>query len=233
MAQTKTQLFTLINTNLPDNASKEITPQDLREVVTQEADSALNVLEPNAQTVVGPVNFAGSLQKGSKDVLVNGKVVEILRAQSTATQNPTGLGAPLQINFGAAVGVPADPVMVSAAGAITFNQAGDYAIRVKVQAGRAAVAGVANILTRALKNGAQAGSTNITKISSNDTVNVLEFRIAFTAIAGDVVVFQIARDPSGVNDGGLIGFTPTGALSAWGATASALLAIEQFQGVTS
>lgn len=233
MAQNKAGLLALINSNLPDNTTGAITPQKHREVETQIFDSALNVVETTAQTVSGPVNFAGTLQKGSKDVLVGGKVVEILRAGSTATQNPSGLGVPLQITFGAAVGVPADPVMMSAAGVLTFNQAGNYAIRVKVQVGRVGSAGVSRILTRALKNGAQAGIPDVTTISSSDAIDMKEVRIAFDALAGDVLVFQVARDPSGADAGGLVGFTATGALAAWGATDSAAIIVEQFVGVTS
>ncbi len=233
MAQDKAALFALINNNLGDNTTGDITPQDVREVATQNADSALNTLESTLQTVSGPVNFAGTLQKGSKDVLVGGKVVEILRAGSTINQNPSGLGVPLQITFGAAVGVPADPVMMSAAGVLTFNQAGNYAIRVKVQVGRVGSTGVSRILTRALKNGAQAGIPDVTTISSSDAIDMKEVRVAFDALAGDVLVFQVARDPSGADAGGLVGFTATGALAAWGATDSAAIIVERFTGVTS
>ena len=46
MALTKSQIFTSIGTNLPDNTSGAITPAKLREVLTQIADapSALLVI---------------------------------------------------------------------------------------------------------------------------------------------------------------------------------------------
>jgi len=40
--KTKTELFTLINTNIPNNTNGLITPEKVREVETQVADSALN-----------------------------------------------------------------------------------------------------------------------------------------------------------------------------------------------
>ena len=41
MAMTKSQIFTLIGTNLPDNTSGAITPAKLREVVTKIADAPI------------------------------------------------------------------------------------------------------------------------------------------------------------------------------------------------
>jgi len=41
VAKTKSEMFTLIGANLPDNTSGAITPAAVREVFTQLADSAL------------------------------------------------------------------------------------------------------------------------------------------------------------------------------------------------
>lgn len=41
MAKTKTEMFTLIGANLPDNTTGLITPEKLREVMTQMADSPI------------------------------------------------------------------------------------------------------------------------------------------------------------------------------------------------
>ena len=233
MAMNKSDLFALINSNLADNTSKAITPQKVREVSTQEVDSALNVAETSSQVVAGPVNFTGTLKKSGKDVLVGGSVGEVLRSASITAQNPTGLGAPLQIVFGAASGSGSTPVQISAAGLVTFNQSGKYAVRVKFQVGRTAGAGISHILTRMLKNGAQVGTPDISSIETANQIYTKESRVAIEVLAGDTIAFQVARDPSGNNSGGLAIFTPTGALSAWGVTASALLVIERFEGVVS
>lgn len=233
MAMNKSDLFALINSNLADNTSKAITPQKVREVSTQEVDSALNTHETSAQTVAGPVNFAGTLKKSGKDVLVGGSVGEVLRSSSLSAQDPTGLGAPLQIVFGAASGTGSSPVQISAAGLVTFNQAGKYAVRVKFQVGRTVATGTSYILTRMLKNGTQVGTTDISALETANQIYAKESRVAIDVLAGDTVTFQVARDPSGNNSGGLTTFTPTGALSAWGVTASALLVIERFDGVVS
>ena len=61
MAKNKADLLALINTNLPDNTTKTITPTKLREVETQMTDSNLNTLESTTQVVAGLVNFTGGL----------------------------------------------------------------------------------------------------------------------------------------------------------------------------
>ena len=233
MAKTRTELFALINSNLPDNTSKAITPAKLREVETQNADSALNTSDLTEQVVAGPVSFASALRKGSKDVLVGGAVTEQLRSVSTATQQPSALGTPLQIVFGAASGTPSDPVQLSAAGVLTFNQAGTYAVRVKFQMGRTAGSAVSYVLTRMLRNGQQVGSPDVSAIETANQIYVKESRVSISVAAGDSVFFQVARDPSGANSGGLINFPPTGALASWGVTATALLVVERFTGATS
>lgn len=64
MAKTKTEIFTLIGANLPDNTTGLITPAALREVMTQMADS--------------PIYATPGV-----------KEVEVLRAASTVTQAAT------------------------------------------------------------------------------------------------------------------------------------------------
>lgn len=108
MAKTKSEIFALIGANFPDNQSGLITPEKLREVTTQMADS----------------------------MLYSAKEVEVLRASSTDIQAPTTTGTALTVAFGGAQKTSADPVMINASGVVTFNAAGNYAIRVKLQAGR-------------------------------------------------------------------------------------------------
>lgn len=66
MAKTKTEMFTLIGANLPDNTTGLITPAALREVMTQMADS--------------PIYATPGV-----------KEVEVLRAASTVAQAPSAL----------------------------------------------------------------------------------------------------------------------------------------------
>ena len=54
----------------------------------------------------------------------------VLTNKSIANQEPSGLDTILQVEFGGAVGSATDPVMLDAAGNITFSTAGQYWINV-------------------------------------------------------------------------------------------------------
>lgn len=198
MALTKTQMFTKIATDLADNTTGAITPQVLREVLTQLADS--------------PIYAAAGV-----------KEVEVLRASSLVAQSPTALDTPLQVAFGAAQGAPADPVSISAAGLVTFNEAGNYAVRIKLQAGRTGASGTSILLSRLLLAGAQYGSPAATKLVSADVTIPIESRVVINATAGQTFAVQIMRDSAGSDFGGI--FPQAATVTAWGTAPSALLVI--------
>ena len=199
MALTKTQLFTLIGTNLPDNNTGAITPAKVREVATQTADSMLYAV----------------------------KEVEVLRAVSTVIQEPTALDTALQVTFGAAQKSASDPVMINAAGLITFNAAGNYAVRVKLQNGRTSSTGTSILLSRLLKNGAAYGSPAAVKITSSDELIPTDSRVIVGAAAGDTFAVQIMRDSAGTNFGGL--YPQVAVVTAWGTVPSALLVVTRME----
>lgn len=159
MAKTKTEIFTLIGSELPDNTTGLITPAKLRGVLTQMADS--------------PIYATPGV-----------KEVEVLRASSTVAQAPTAVDTALQVSFGAAQGSASNPVMINAAGLVTFNTAGNYAVRIKLQAGRTGASGTSILLSRILVNGAQYGSPAATKLVSADTTIPIESRVVINATAG-------------------------------------------------
>lgn len=204
MALTKTQIFTLIANNLPDNTTGAITPEKLREVNTQIADSML---------------YAAA---GVKEV-------EVLRAASTATQAPTAVDTPLQVAFGAAQGAPADPVSITAEGLVTFNIAGNYAVRIKLQNGRTGATGTSILLSRLLLNGAQVGSSAAVRMTSTDATTPTESRVVINATAGQTFAAQIMRDSAGSNFGGL--YPQVATVTAWGTAPSALLVISRLEPV--
>lgn len=206
MALTKSQIFTLIGTNLPDNTSGAITPAKLREVVTQIADA--------------PIYAAAGV-----------KEVEVLRAASTATQAPTAVDTALQVSFGAAQGSASDPVMINAAGTVTFNTAGNYAIRIKLQNGRTGATGTSILLSRILLNGVQVGSTAAVRMTQTDATTPSESRVVLNPTAGQTFQVQIMRDSAGSNFGGL--YPQTATVAAWGVAPSALLVISRLEPVPS
>lgn len=206
MALTKSQIFTLIGANLPDNTSGAITPAKLREVVTQIADA--------------PIYAAAGV-----------KEVEVLRAASTATQAPSAVDTALQVSFGVAQGSASDPVMLNAAGLVTFNTAGNYAIRIKLQNGRTGATGTSILLSRILLNGAQVGSAAAVKMTQTDATTPSESRVVVNPTSGQTFQVQIMRDSAGSNFGGL--YPQTATVAAWGVAPSALLVISRLEPVPS
>lgn len=169
MAKTKTEIFTLIGANLPDNTTGLITPSALREVMTQMADS--------------PIYATPGV-----------KEVEVLRAASTVTQAPT---------------------------------AGNYAVRIKLQAGRTGASGTSILLSRILVNGAKYGSPAATKLVSADVTIPIESRVAINPAAGQTFAVQIMRDSAGSNFGGV--YPQAATVTAWGTAPSALLVISRLE----
>ncbi|MGL4937177.1 hypothetical protein [Shewanella sp.] len=228
--KTKSELFTLINDRYPDNSTQFIKAVNLREVSTQTADSSLNLADTAEQTALGVTNFQPGVKSKNSPVLIGGQVIEILRSASLVSQAPTVVSTPIQIAFGAATGTVTDAVMLSAAGLLTFNRAGTYAVRVKLQVGRTGASGISRILSRLLKNGSPVGVPEAAFIESPNQVMARESRVTVSAVAGDTLAVQFIRDPSGDNSGGLVAFAATGAIASWGTAPSALLVVEKFQG---
>lgn len=204
MALTKSGLLTLIGTNLPDNDTALITPAKLREVFTQTADS---------------MAYAAT---GFREV-------EVLRAAATTAQAPSAVDTALQLTFGAAQKSAADPVMINAAGLVTFNTAGDYAVRIKTQNGRTGATGTSILLMRIMVNGAQYGSPAATRINATDSTVPTESRVAVSATAGQTLTVQIMRDSAGSNFGGV--YPQVATVTAWGTAPSALLVISRLEPV--
>lgn len=202
MAKTKSEIFTLIGQELPDNTTGLITPAKLRGVLTQMADSAIYATP------------------GVKEV-------EVLRAASTITQAPTAVDTALQLTFGPAQGSASDPVMINAAGLVTFNTAGNYAVHIKLQAGRTGASGTSVLLSRILLNGAQYGSPAATKLVSADTTIPIESRVVINTTAGQTFAVQIMRDSAGTNFGGV--YPQVATVTAWGTAPSALLVISRLE----
>lgn len=139
----------------------------------------------------------------------------VLAAQSTVTQTPSGLDTALQVTFGAAQGTSGDAVMISSGGLITFNETGLYLINGYGSVERqGSSGGVAILLFRFLVNGTQAGSVKAFHLDSTgvSTPYEITFPINITT-AGTTASFEIMRDSSGVNAGGLYPHTNLGGWS--------------------
>lgn len=132
---------------------------------------------------------------------------------STATsQQPVALDTPINIEFGAAQGTVADPVMLAANGNITFNQAGQYIINYQSHFGRTGGAGTSYLYTRSLINGVVVGNSRSARISSADILLPFALRVKINVNVGDVLTLQLLRDSAGGagnNSGGFFQSDPT------------------------
>lgn len=202
MAQNKNDLITLINSNLANNTSADISPTDVREVVTQIMDSSINTAETSAQSVAGSVNFTGGITKAGATMLTSVKEVDIIRAHSVAvSQLPSGLGVAKKVEFGAAQSFTR--LSLSAAGNLTCNVTGTYSIRVKLQKGRTGSSGTSALMSRILVNGVQVGVSAVALLTSPDVAFATESKVNVPLTAGDVFTVEIIRDNTGSDFGGL------------------------------
>jgi hypothetical protein len=138
-------------------------------------------------------------------------LTNVLAAVDTTNQEPSGLDSPLQVKFGAAQKTATDPVMLDALGNITFNQGGLYLFNGYANFERqGSSGGVTVILFRALLNGVQSGPTKGVELSGTGIMFPYELTLPIQVSAGDVLTWEILRDSSGVDAGGLYIHTNSG-----------------------
>lgn len=139
---------------------------------------------------------------------------QVLNGTSFVTQAPSALDTPLIVSFGAAQGTPQDDVMLDSAGKVIFNKAGLYMINGFGSVERqGSSGGVSVLLFRARLNGVQVSATKGFHLDTPNMDIPYEVTIPFQANTGDIFWFEIMRDSSGVNQGGLYGHTVLGGWS--------------------
>jgi len=150
----------------------------------------------------------------------------ILIADSFADQSPSSTDTPLQIEFGAAQNGSSDPVQISSTGVLTFNENYIANISIDAEYGRAGSPQVSEIRFRILINGTPVEPVLSAKITSADIRIPLVVSTEITVVEGMTLAFEILRDSSGHNSGGL--FSSTTALAGWGDSPSARLVIKRY-----
>jgi hypothetical protein len=142
-------------------------------------------------------------------------VTNVLSGFSTSNQEPSGLDSALQIEFGAAQNTGSDPVMLAADGTITFNQTGLYLINGFANFERQGSSGGVSVTAwRALLDGSQIGVTKAVDLSGTGIMVPYEVTVPLTIeTAGTVLTYEIMRDSSGVDQGGLYTHTLLGGWS--------------------
>jgi hypothetical protein len=148
---------------------------------------------------------------------------------TTTPQEPSARGEAnaVQVDFGP-TNTTNTHVHLAANGAVTFNTSGLYRIKVALQFGRAGASGTSIILFRVLVNGTQAGRSIISKLSSADETQYFENDTWIYFPAGTTLTFEVMRELSGSNFGGLIGFDPTDeGAGTWNNAPSAAIRVER------
>ena len=151
----------------------------------------------------------------------------VLRGSSTAsTQNPTGTDSALQIEFGIAQNSASDPVMIDALGNITFNDAGSYFALIDFQFGRTGASGTSILFGRFLADGAQVFNSVEARLENANNLSPVEFHLEFPTIAATTVfTFEIIRDSTGNDSGGLVGSGSLPTAAGWTTSASSTIDI--------
>lgn len=128
----------------------------------------------------------------------------VLSASDTNDQEPTSLDTPLQVTFGPAQNTASDPVSLDANGVITFNQAGLYLFTGYANFERqGSSGGISATLFRPLLNSVQADVTKMVELKEPGVSVPYEVSVPLTVSQGDTLTYEILRDSSGVDQGGL------------------------------
>ena len=139
--------------------------------------------------------------------LAAGHSLQLSGYSTAASQEPTLVDTPLKIEFGAAQ-VTAN-IDLSATGDVTFKTARKYIIRTSFHYGRAGATGVSILYNRILVNGSQIGGSLSAKIDNANTLVPFSSTAIIDVLVGDIITFEIVRDSTGDNSGGIFIDNPT------------------------
>lgn len=143
----------------------------------------------------------------------------ILSGKSNVDQEPADLDQPLQVTFGPAINDAEDPVQLLADGSLVFNEAGLYLFNGFGNFERQGSSGGVTVTAfRAYKNGTPFTPAKAVDLSNTGIMVPYELTVPIQAEAGDVITWEIMRDSSGVNGGGLYTHVLAGG---WGIVPSA------------
>lgn len=158
-------------------------------------------------------------------------IERLLDAESIApSQEPSGTGVAnaAQVEFGPPVNTPLDPVSIDASGALFINESGTYRIKVALQFGRTGGAGTSELLFRVLLNGVQAGRSIHASVQNSNVTSYFENDTWIFLPAGTTLTFEVMRDASGNNSGGIYSFTPSVEAGSWSFSPSSVIRVERW-----
>lgn len=127
----------------------------------------------------------------------------VMSAQDEGSQVPTGLDAPLQVTFGPAQNN--NGISLASDGSITFTETGNYLLTATLRFSRTTTGGEADLITRYLVNGVQAGPLQSARLDDSDFTFPFTVTVLLNPTAGDVITVEFARDSAdgGANNGSL------------------------------
>jgi hypothetical protein len=137
---------------------------------------------------------------------------QVLNGSSTVAQLPSALNTGLVIDFGPSQ--VNSVIFLASNGKIQFLEAGPYFVNAFGSVERqGSSGGIAVILFRAVLNGTQISLTKAIELQSTGVIIPYEVSIPFQAQVGDTLWFEIMRDSSGVDAGGVYPHTNLGGWS--------------------
>lgn len=169
-------------------------------------------------------------QQGTQTTLQIERVLDGVSEATDQQPSDTGETNQIQIEFGVAKNDSNDPVMLTSEGELIINEAGTYRIKVSLIQGRVGNGGIAKPRVRAIgSNGVQLGITVGTDIPTEGQQAPYSDEAWLTLPAGFTLRYNLMRDSSGINAGGL--FAPavtSGTAPTWNKTACAAIRVERW-----
>lgn len=172
---------------------KDLTGADLHEPKGASTASANTILKADG---LGATSFVSPL------TLTNIQYSSVITAQNSSSISPTTLDVPITAGFDA--GASNSDISINSSGVITILTSGLYTCTFNFGFGRTTASGVAILVARLLKNGAQFGFTQGTQLPSNLGVRPMQANLEMNLVATDTLQVQLMRDSAGVNEGGFV-----------------------------
>ena len=165
------------------------------------------------------------------------ELVELGEFKTSIAQTPSGLGdaGKIRINFGTGGSTSGGEVTVAADGLITFATSDiQYRFDTLFAINRTSEPLEARLVGRMMfaadgieANAVQLGDTFAVEVADANSTWREEMKIEIKAVAGAILWFNLARDESGIDEGGLEVYQPSGTLSGWDTAPTARLRINK------
>lgn len=145
---------------------------------------------------------------------------------AAATQAPTATNTPIKIEFGALQTV--GNISLADDGTLTINETGEYILIANFNYGRGTLTGVSRLITRAMIDNAQIDPSHLNTLADATSYGHRTIVRPLSVSGSSTAYFQVYRDSTGNNEGGLYKLSP--AVVGWSDVPSASLAVYKYVG---